>query len=136
MNRDQLSAQLRIDEGVRKMPYEDTVGKLTIGVGRNLDDVGLRDDEIELLLQNDIAEVEKQLDRALPWWRSMSEVRQQAIANMAFNMGIATLLQFKTTLAHLQAGRYSQAADSALQSKWATQVGKRAQRIADQLRRG
>ncbi|GGX43073.1 glycoside hydrolase family protein [Undibacterium squillarum] len=136
MNTTELAKQLRIDEGVRSRMYKDSVGKWTVGVGRNIEDNGLRDNEIELMLQNDIADVEKQLDRALPWWRSLSDVRQQALANMCFNLGIAKLLTFKTTLSHLQAGRYSQAADSALASLWAVQVGQRAQRIAEQIRKG
>lgn len=136
MNKTELAKQLRSDEGVRSKMYKDSVGKWTVGVGRNIEDNGLRDNEIELMLQNDIADVEKQLDRALPWWRNLSDVRQQALANMCFNLGITKLLTFKTTLSHLQSGRYSQAADSALASLWAGQVGQRAQRIAEQIRKG
>ncbi|MBB6251696.1 glycoside hydrolase family protein [Nitrospirillum iridis] len=131
-----LAADLRRDEGVRLKPYADTVGKLTIGVGRNLSDVGLSTSEVDLLLSNDIERVRDDLDRALPWWRALSEARQRAVANMAFNMGVPTLQTFHTTLGHLQAGRFGQAADAALASRWASQVGARAGRIATLIRVG
>ncbi|WP_044563847.1 glycoside hydrolase family protein [Azospirillum sp. B4] len=131
-----LKADLRRDEGVRLKPYADTVGKLTIGVGRNLSDVGLSPAEVDVLLANDIGRVLADLDRALPWWRTLSDTRQRALANMAFNMGVTTLLTFRTTLAHFQAGRFDQAAESALASRWASQVGARAVRIATLIKAG
>lgn len=134
MNTEDLKADLIRDEGRKLKPYRDTVGKLTIGVGRNLDDVGINSDEANYLLNNDIARTCAALDAALPWWRNLSDTRQQVIANMAFNMGIATLLQFKNTLAAVQAGRYEDAAEEMLASKWAGQVGGRAKRLANMMR--
>jgi lysozyme len=131
-----LLAELKRDEGVRLKPYTDTVGKLTIGVGRNLTDVGISDDECTALLQNDIAKVLAQLDRSLPWWRKLDPVRQRVLVNMAFNMGMTGLLTFKNTLAAVQSGSYAAAAAGMLASKWATQVGARAERLADMMRTG
>lgn len=136
MNRAQLAAQLHVDEGRRPRIYLDTVGKWTGGVGRNLSDRPFSDDEMALMLKNDIATVEADLDRALPWWRTMSDARQQALANMCFNLGISRLLGFKKMLGHLQASRWADAAGEALDSKWADQVGARAGRIAEQLTKG
>lgn len=136
MNRDALANQLLTDEGLKLKPYRDTVGKWTIGVGRNLDDVGISKSEAMMLLGADIDKVMAQLDEKLPWWRGMSEARQQVIANMAFNMGIETLLTFKNTLAAMKDGRYSEAANGMLASKWALQVGARAQRLAKMMREG
>jgi lysozyme len=136
MNVTTLSNQLVNDEGIRLKTYRDTVGKLTIGVGRNLDDVGISTAEAMALLANDLAHVASQLDAALPWWKSMTDDRQQALANMCFNMGLGTLLTFKTTLGLMQSGNYSAAADAMLNSKWAKQVGARAVRIANQVKGG
>lgn len=136
MNRDRLKRQLEIDEARRKKAYRDSVGKLSIGVGRNLDDNGLRDDEIDLMLDNDITAVERQLDKALPWWRNMTDARQEVLANMCFNMGIGSLLGFKNTLAYMEAGRYDAAADGMKNSKWAGQVGDRAKRLIEMMRNG
>lgn len=135
MNRAKLIAQLYIDEGRRSRIYTDTVGKITGGVGRNLTDRAFSEDEIDLMLNNDITLVEQALDRALPWWRQMSDARQNVLANMCF-MGIGTLLTFVNTLKAMKAGRYDDAADGMLDSKWAKQVGQRANRLAEIMRKG
>ena len=136
MNRAELAAQLNIDEGRRTRLYVDTVGKTTGGVGHNFDDKGIPEKVIDLLLDIDIADAERDLDRALPWWRNLSDVRQQALCNMCFNLGITRLLQFKITLASLHQGRFSDAASEMLNSKWAVQVGARAKRLSDMIRNG
>lgn len=131
-----LVAELKRDEGVRLKPYTDTVGKLTIGVGRNLTDVGISDDECTFLLESDINRTIAALDRSLPWWRNLTPVRQRVLVNMAFNMGMTGLLTFKNTLAAMQNGSYAAAAAGMLASKWAMQVGARAERLADMMRTG
>jgi lysozyme len=131
-----LIDQIRLHEGSRSKPYKDTVGKLTIGVGRNLDDVGLFDDEIELLLINDLKRFERSLDKSLPWWRDLDEVRQRVILDMCFNMGLGGLLGFKNTLAKIKAHDWAGARRGMLQSKWAKQVGARATRLADMMLTG
>lgn len=136
MNRQKLAAQLVVDEDKRRLPYRCSAGKLTIGVGRNLDDRGLSEDEIAYLLNNDIDLVEKELDRRLPWWREMNEARQTALANMAFNLGAPRLMGFVKTLDHMRARRYDAAAREMLDSTWAKQVGARARRLADLMRKG
>lgn len=136
MNIDTMRTELMLDEGVKLKPYRDTVGKLTIGVGRNLDDVGISQGEAARLLDGDIQRTAGALDTALPWWRNLDEVRQRVLLNMAFNMGVAGLLGFKNTLAALQAGKYEAAAAGMLASKWAQQVGQRAQRLANMMQKG
>lgn len=136
MNLAKLTLELRRDEGVRLKPYRDSVGKLTIGVGRNLDDVGISDVEADTLLGNDINRSVADLDAHLPWWRKLDEVRQRVLANMAFNMGITKLLTFKNTLYHVQAGEYLEAAQGMMSSLWARQVGPRAVRLAQMMRDG
>lgn len=136
MNRAQLIQDLVRDEGLAKRPYVDSVGKTTIGVGRNLDDVGLSDDEVMVLAANDLDRVEAELDRNVPWWREMPEARQRALANMAFNLGWPRLSGFRRMLGHLKSGAPEAAAREALDSKWAVQVGDRAGRIAELIRKG
>lgn len=131
-----MRKELIRDEGVRNYPYKDTVGKLTIGVGRNLDGVGIHDDEAYLMLANDIQDAMRSLDKHLPWWRELAEVRQRVLVNMCFNLGITGLLGFKNTLAMIKTGKYTEAAAAMLNSKWAGQVGARAQRLAEQMAKG
>ena len=88
------------------------------------------------LLECDIRRVKADLDLALSWWRGLDDVRQRVLVNMAFNLGITRLLGFKNTLAAMQAGNYADAAKGMLDSKWATQVGARATRLAAMMRDG
>jgi lysozyme len=136
MNRDALATQLMADEGVVLKPYRCTAGKLTIGVGRNLEDIGISKEEAMVLLANDIARVEAQLDARFPWWRKMSESRQMAFANFAFNVGIGTVLTFKNTLAAMERGDYEAAAKGLEDSRWYSQVGNRAKRVVELIRKG
>ncbi|WP_186056497.1 glycoside hydrolase family protein [Burkholderia gladioli] len=144
MNLSLLEAELRRDEGVRYSIYLDTAGIPTVGVGHNCQvsplpagwACPLTDVQVNQLLSGDIASTLEKLDRSLPWWRGMDEVRQRVIANMCFNLGIGTLLTFKNTLAAMQRGSYSVAAAGMLNSKWATQVGARATRLARAMETG
>ena len=131
-----LERQLSIDEGRRALIYTDTVGKITGGIGRNLTDRPFFDDEIALMLKNDIALVQTELDQRLPWWREMTDARQNVLANMCFNLGINRLMGFGKTLAYMRVGEYEAAAGEMLDSKWAKQVGARAVRLADLMREG
>lgn len=118
------------DEGVRLFPYTDTVGVLTIGVGRAIGRVGISHEEALYLLRNDIARVQKELAQAFPFYAHLSPVRQEVVENMCFNLGLAGLKTFRATLAYLAAGNYQAAATAMTASKWAHQVGRRAVRLA------
>lgn len=136
---DSLPAQLRRDEGVGRSAYQDHLGFWTIGVGRLIDarkGGGLRDNEISFLLANDIEDRVQALTTALPWFTSLDTIRQAVLLNMAFQMGTAGLLAFTTTLAHVRAGRYADAAKAMLKSKWSKQTPMRAMRLAQQMEDG
>jgi len=140
--RQALRRQIKEHEGTgpvrlgRFMPYRDTVGKLTVGYGRNIENIGISRVEAEFLLDNDIDSIERSLKTHLPWFAALDDVRQGALINMAF-MGIVKLLGFKKMLAALERGDYATAASEALDSKWATDVGPtRAGDVAHMLRTG
>ena len=137
MNLNDLKDQLIKHEGLRLKPYWDTAGKLTIGIGRNLDDVGVTDLEARFLCDNDIERAMRQLDRALPFWRQLDgEKRQMALVNMCFNLGPGRLLEFEKFIAALKVGDWAVATREMLDSKWAKQVGGRAAELAELVRRG
>lgn len=118
-----LTRDLLIEhEGVRLKPYTDTVGKLTIGVGRNLDDVGISHQEAMLMLDNDISAAENDLLHQFPWYADLDTERQAAMINLRFNMGLKGLMTFKRFLAAMSLGLYHEAAGELLDSKWAKQV--------------
>lgn len=133
---DSLKEQLKRHEGLRLKPYLCPAGKLTIGYGRNLDDSGISEAEAEAMLDNDITKFQRQVTEALPWTKSLDEARLGVLINMAFNLGTPGLLQFKKTLAAIEAGYYAKAAAMMLQSKWAKQVGSRAKELSEQMRTG
>jgi lysozyme len=136
MNLDLMKQQLERHEGRRNKPYQCTSGKITIGVGRNLDDIGLTEGEIDVLLEHDIARCMSELDTKVPWWRNMSDARQRALLDMCFNLGISRLLLFKKAIAAMQVGDYNRAADEMLDSTWAKQVGRRAVNLSSMMRSG
>ena len=137
MNVPALLAQLEQHEGFRSSAYQDTEGFWTIGVGRLIDKRkggGISKAEALFLLENDVQRFVKDLDVKLPWWRGLSDVRQRVLADMAFNLGVPGLLGFKNTLRAIHEGRFEDAAAGMLASKWATQVGARAHRLARMMR--
>lgn len=135
-SRDLLIAELKRDEGWKNHLYQDSVGKWTIGCGRNLSDRGVSDGEISDMLQNDISDAALQLCLHIPWWETLDDVRQRVLLNMTFNMGIGTLLTFTNTLGAIKAGKWSDAATGLRASLWARQVGQRAERLATAMETG
>jgi lysozyme len=131
-----LQDQLLRDEGLKLMPYTDVTSHITIGVGRNLTDIGITNAEAMYLLANDIGRAETRVNAALPWAADIDPVRRCVLYNMAFNLGIAGLLQFRNFLDYVQKQQCSLAAHEMLDSRWAEQVGPRAQRLAKQLEEG
>lgn len=132
--RKRFLVQLERHEGCVLKPYKDTVGKLTIGIGRNLDDVGISRDEAYYLASNDIDSAEKTCMKNITGYLRLSENRQLVLLNMCYNLGIGRLLGFKNTLAAIAAGNYDLAAAGMLASKWAEQVGDRAKELAEIMR--
>lgn len=123
-------AQLLVKhEGLKLKPYKDTKGILTIGVGRNLESVGLSQEEALMLLSNDINRVKSELE-PLEWFRTLDFVRQDVMLNMAFNMGTSKLLRFKKMIEAIKLRQWKTASEEMLASQWAEQVGSRAQQLA------
>lgn len=136
MNKTKLAEQLKTHEGLRLKPYKDTIGKLTIGIGRNLEDKGISEKEALSMLNNDVDEFYSKLAKKIPWFLNLDDARQNVLVNMAFNLGIAGLMTFKKMLDAVRLGLYLVAAEEMLNSKWAKQVGYRAEELAKQMRTG
>jgi lysozyme len=134
---ERIKEQLVRHEGLRLKPYRCTAGRLTIGIGRNLDDCGISQSEAYVMLINDIMNCEKQLQAKIPdIYNGLDEVRKSVLLNMCFNLGINGLLGFKNTLAFVKAGDWERAANNMLVSKWAKQVGRRAIELSELMRKG
>jgi lysozyme len=136
---DIVRAQLRIDEGVVRHVYADSEGYWTIGCGRLVDqrlNGGLSQDEINYLLDNDILRAELDARALFPSFDRLSDVRKAVLVNLSFNLGKTRLAGFKQFKAALEAQAWEQAAAELLDSKWATQVGDRSKRLAQQMKDG
>ncbi len=131
-----LQEMLIRHEGLRLKPYRDTVGKLTIGVGRNLDDMGITREEALMLLDHDIVWVRREVARAFPWFADLNPVRKNVVLNMVFNIGLPRFRQFKKTIAAIRAKNWERAAREMLDSRWARQVGRRARELAAMMKSG
>ena len=136
MDMSNLIDTLRRHEGVKNTLYKCTSDKWTIGVGRNLEDVGLSEEEIDFLLLNDIIRTKDLMDNYMPWHKDLDEVRQEALINFIFNVGIGTAMKFKNGMSSLEEGDYPSAAAHMLDSAWAKQVGDRAIEITQMIETG
>ena len=127
---------IKQDEGFSAKPYKCTAGKLTIGYGRNIEDIGVSEDEAQYMLNNDISYCYNKLKAVFPFFETLSKPRQYVLINMCYNVGITRLAGFKRMLAELSQGNYNQAAAEMLNSKWAAQVPNRAARLAEIMKKG
>ena len=132
-----LIKMIKDHEGVRHKPYYDTANppKLTIGVGRNLDDNGLSDDEVDYLLANDIARCEAEA-KTYDWYAGLNEPRKGVVISMLFNLGKPRWDKFVATQEAIANGHYALAAREMLDSRWARQVGKRSHHLAAMMESG
>ena len=156
-NREDLVQKLITHEGLRLQVYKDTLGIDTIGIGRNLEDRGITDEELEwmdipnmdtiyeygiseadamYLAQNDVQIVEKELLRAHPCVENLDAVRQLVLIDMAFNLGVPRLCNFKKMWAAIHENKFDIAAKEMLDSRWAVQVKSRSTKLAHAMHHG
>ena len=133
---DKLRALLIKHEGLRLKPYTDTVGKLTIGIGRNLDDRGITNDEAFYLFFNDVDIAVLDLMRIFPDFSGWTENRRNALIDACFNLGITRFLGFKKMIAAIKVDDWTTAANEMRHSKWAEQLPSRVAELADMCEEG
>lgn len=134
------AGRLSGEEGERHFIYLDSVNKRSIGIGRNLDDVGISHNESLYLLSNDLDRTIADLDKFQPWWRDLDPVRASVLLDMAFNMGDESdskgLRTFINTLDAFKSHNWQAVHDGMLNSKWAAQVKDRATVLANAILTG
>lgn len=137
MDLNKLAEDVKKAEGLRLKPYQCTAGKVTIGYGRNLTDVGLSQQEVDLLFKNDLNTALRQC-WAEPFWPHVcdNDARARAMVELMFNLGVGKLRGFRKAISALMVNDFATAADEFLDSAWAKQVGDRAKRLAAQIRDG
>ena len=155
-NKSILIQKLIEHEGLVLQVYQDTLGIDTIGIGRNLEDRGLSDNELEemgitldhvyefgiteadaiLLAENDVEIVEDELLRAHPCVDGLDAVRQLVLIDMAFNMGVPRLCKFKKMWAAIHNEDFTVASKEMLDSRWSNQVKSRSTKLAHAMYSG
>ena len=156
-NRENFVTKLIAHEGLRLQVYQDTLGIDTIGIGRNLEDRGITDEELDwmdmpsmdavyehgiseadamYLAQNDVQIVEEELLRAHPCVEDLDAVRQLVVMDMAFNMGVPRLRKFKKMWNAIHENKFDVAAKEMLDSRWAIQVKSRAVKLSNAMHNG
>ena len=135
---EKLLDMLKRHEGVRSHVYLCSAGYETIGVGRNISNtgMGLFDDEVDYLLENDIARVIKELSSEYPWFTDLDDVRKDAIIDISFNLGATRLRGFRRALAAMDAADYKTASLEFLDSKWSRDVKGRSTELAYMIETG
>ena len=123
---------IKRDEGYSARPYRDTEGHLTIGYGTLIREIS--EEEALLLLNHRLKVIWTELCEKKLLVTKLPPSVQRALCNMAYNLGVPRLLRFTKMWKALEAKDYQTAATEALDSKWASQVGKRAERIAEIIR--
>ena len=133
-----LLEMLKRHEGVRSHVYLCSAGYETIGVGRNISQsgMGLSDDEVDYLLENDIIRVVKELSSEYPWFKDLDDVRKDAMIDISFNLGATRLRGFKRALAAMEVADYTTAAKEFLDSKWSRDVKGRATELCYMVETG
>lgn len=122
------------NEALTLKPYHDTVNKLTIGYGRNIEDRGITYAEAELMLANDLIEAHDELHTQFSFYKELSDARKAVMMDLYHNMGLTRLLGFKKMLRALQLKQFDDAAKELKDSRYFNQVGRRAQRNYCMLR--
>lgn len=130
-----LKDQLILHERECLYPYSDTVGKLTIGVGRNLSDKGISHTTAMQMLDEDILECEKDLS-TFPWFSKLDPIRKRVLLDMRFNLGSKGFHSFKSVIASVERGDYVGASAGMLDSRWARQTKTRALRLSQMMSSG
>lgn len=130
-----IEEQLILHEGLKNKVYTCPAGKLTIGVGRNLEDKGISNDEALFLLQNDIKECRQDLEDFW-WFKNLDPIRQKVLVDMRLNLGAGGFRQFKKMIACLEVGDYAGASEQMMDSRWYHQVGDRGKRLVKMMYTG
>lgn len=130
-----LIARIKQHEGFRTHPYKDSVGKLTIGYGRNIEDNGISEAEAETMLRHDVLAAQDAAGQ-FTWYRKQNAARKDVLTEMVFNMGLPRVLGFKKMIQALRDDDHEEAAYQMMDSKWAIQVGKRAETLSSLMSHG
>jgi GH24 family phage-related lysozyme (muramidase) len=124
-------------EGIRDVPYKDSLGLWTVGVGHLIGDGKtlppeynrkFTQAEIMKMFEEDFDHHAKAAEK-IPGYSKANQGGQGALIDLTFNMGTSWYKKWPNFCKKLAAGDFKGAADELAGSKWAQQVKSRAQTI-------
>jgi len=144
MNLKRLETRVMQDEGFSARPYLDTEGVPTIGYGSTrllgrpvqMADPTITADVARQQLRADLWGAILDAEDLFPRLHEMNHVRQEVLANMAYNLGRSRLSGFTKLRAAADLLDFQAMARELVSSKWFGQVGGRAQRLVAAMRTG
>jgi lysozyme len=120
-----IEEYIKANEGLRLMPYQDSLGLTTIGYGRCLETNGITQNEADMLFTNDMNVVADELRKIFLDFDNLRYSQQKALMDMCFNLGSTRLRRFKKMIAAIEAGDFNEAAVELLDSRYARQLPRR-----------
>lgn len=139
-----LESRIAEDEGFRAQPYTDTLGVWTIGYGTtwingkrvNATTDPVTEREARVMLRDHLYGCLVACQSLFPTFDRLGPVRQEVLANMAYNLGHRGLARFKRMRNALNRMDFEAAADEMVDSRWYGQVGQRSRRLVYAMRSG
>ena len=125
MTLDKIKAMLVRHEGLVCHLYQCKADKTSIGVGRNLSDVGISEDEAMYLLNNDIKRTTEDLDKNYGAWITFPVEARMVCIDLVFNLGITGFMKFFKTRQLMELGMWLEASEELLDSKYHIQLPSR-----------
>ena len=144
MDINKLREQLKIDEGVKYEVYDDHLGYKTFGIGHLVkatdEEYGapvgtpVSEERVNSVFDKDVETYIDESKKVFGNLEDMPQEAQQVIVNMCFNMGAPRLSQFKKFIKAIHDEDWKTASVEMLDSRWASQVGVRANRLSDRIK--
>ena len=131
----QAKELIKLHEGLRLKPYRCTADKLTIGFGRNIEDMGITPQEACILLATDVKRCIADME-SFEFWPQLNSARKAALLDMRYNLGATRFRKFKKMIKALNRGDFAAAASEMRDSQWFNQVGGRAMTLSQMIRAG
>ena len=144
MNIEQLRDTLKIDEGCVNSVYLDHLNLKTVGIGHLLTEwdeeydkpVGtpVSEERVNELFDKDVQITIEECEQLFGNFQDLPEEVQQILANMMFNLGRPRLSKFRRLCKAVAERDWQECAAQMHDSKWRTQVPKRAERLIERMK--
>lgn len=129
---DELLSSIKINEGFKPKPYKDHLGFLTIGYGTLIEN-GISKEEASMLLTMRLKNYIKELSLHKPKIAELSQVRQDVLFEMSYQLGSSGILKFKKMWQAIEDANFIEAGVQMLDSKWHAQTPLRARKLAQKM---